>query len=182
MTQLKQSSFNLDSLVEVLKTASRAPEPVKNIKAIMDQVFLDPVNIAKHMPSFTEDDVIIHEDESVSIWHCRFQPGVSVPPHNHQMTATIGVYAGEERNTFYRAGSNNGLVRDNAVDMVPGNVLSLKPSDIHSVRCTSEQPSCGIHVYLGPLSRIERSLFDWESGEAMPFTESAYEQLKRGPC
>ena len=51
------------------------------------------------------------------------------------------------------------------VEVTPGEVLSIGPSAIHSVACTGTEPSCGIHVYLGPLTRVERSLFDLGSGE-----------------
>ena len=180
MPRSEGTTFDLDALVLELRAAAHESDPLANVRTIMDRVFGDPEGLASHVPEFADDDVILYEDDSISIWHCRFQPGIAVPPHDHQMSATIGVYAGIERNSFYEAAADGGIVFSNAVDMGPGRVLSIGPSAIHSVACTSDRPSCGIHVYLGPLTRVERSLYDLSRGEKLFFTEEAYERLK-GP-
>ena len=42
-----------------------------------------------------------------------------------------------------------------------------------------DRVSYAIHVYLAPLSTIERSLFDWDTGSALPFTDDNYARLER---
>ena len=172
-----RATFSIEQLVEELKAASKATSAVAQVRTIMERVFGAPEAVAMHMPDYAEDDVVLYEDDDISIWHCRFQPGVPVPPHDHQVSATIGVYKGTERNDFYKAGAD-GIVAGNGVDMTPGSVLSIGPSAIHSVVCTSAEPSCGIHVYHGPLTRIDRHLFDLNAGETLPFTEDAYQRLR----
>ena len=169
--------FSIDELVQELRTASTEETAVEKVRDIMDRAFSDPKNVAAHMPEFEDDDVILYEDGDISIWHCRFQPGVTVPPHDHQISATIGVYKGTERNDFYKAGAN-GIVPSKGIDMMPGSVLSIGPSAIHSVVCTSDEPSCGIHVYHGPLTRVDRHLFDLRAGKPLPFTDDEYARLK----
>ena len=61
----------------------------------------------------------------------------------------------------------------------PGDVIALKPDGIHSVEAADGKVSCGIHVYLAALSTIERSLFDWNTGQARPFTDENYDEMKR---
>ena len=178
MTKSADDVFDLDTLVGELKSASRDKDAATLVKSIMDRTFANPENVAQHIPEFAEDDVVLFEDDNISIWHCRFQPGMAVPPHDHQVSATIGVYAGVERNIFYKSGGR-GIEYSSEVVMVPGSVLSIGPTAIHSVECTSEEPSCGIHVYGGPLTRIERHLFDLQAGERLPFTDEAYERLKQ---
>lgn len=179
MPPIEKAAFNLDVLVEQLKAAASGPETAKNIRSIMDETFSDPMHMANGMPEFPEDNVILYEDETISIWHCRFQPGVSVPPHDHQMSVTIGVYEGSERNDFYEAASGAGIQQSSSVVMDPGEVLSIGPTAIHSVTCIGQKPSCGIHVYLGPLSTVERSLFDVEENQQLPFTDEHYQRLTR---
>jgi len=114
----------------------------------------------------------------VSIWFVRFMPGIHVPPHDHQTTATIGVYEGAEDNHFYLREPDQ-LVHKSSRRVGPGEVIALKPDGIHSVEAADNAPSCGIHVYLAKLTTIERSLFDWDSGAACPFTDENYERMKR---
>ncbi len=71
------------------------------------------------------------------------------------------------------------LVHKTTRRVAPGDVIALKPEGIHSVEAASGVQSCGIHVYLAKLSTIERSLFDWESGEACPFDDDNYDLMKR---
>jgi predicted metal-dependent enzyme (double-stranded beta helix superfamily) len=86
------SEFDLDSFVMELRAAARTDEPVKKVRESMSNAFRDPQAIRAAMPDYENDDEILFEDDSVSIWFVRFVPGLHVPPHDHQTTATIGVY------------------------------------------------------------------------------------------
>ncbi len=114
----------------------------------------------------------------MSIWFVRFVPGLHVPPHDHQTTTTIGVYEGAEDNHFYLREPGK-LVFKSTRRVGPGDVIALKPDGIHSVEAADGKNSCGIHVYLAELTTIERSLFDWESGAARPYTDDNYDVMKR---
>ncbi len=172
------SDFVLDDFMQQLRAAAIADEPVKRVRDLMTEAFRDPEAIRAAMPDFDNDDEILFEDDSVSIWFVRFVPGLHVPPHDHQTTATIGVYEGAEDNHFYLRESGR-LVHKTSKRVEPGDVIALKPDGIHSVEAANGKQSCGIHVYLAKLSTIERSLFDWESGEARPFTDENYDLMKR---
>lgn len=172
------SEFDLDSFVMELRAAARTDEPVKKVRESMSNAFRDPAAIRTAMPDYENDDEILFEDDSVSIWFVRFVPGLHVPPHDHQTTATIGVYEGAEDNHFYlREGGQ--LVHKTTKRVGPGDVIALKPDGIHSVEAADGSQSCGIHVYLARLTTIERSLFDWETGAAMPFNDENYDLMKR---
>ena len=172
------SVFVLDDFVQELRTAARSDDAKKNVRGLMDQAFQDPEAIRLAMPEFDKDDEILFEDETVSIWFVRFVPGLHVPPHDHQTTATIGVYEGFEDNHFYLHEAA-GLVHKSTRRLSPGEVISIKPEGIHSVEAAEGKYCCGIHVYLAALSTIERSLFDWDSGEACLFTDDNYDEMKR---
>jgi predicted metal-dependent enzyme (double-stranded beta helix superfamily) len=152
------SEFDLDSFVMELRAAARTDEAA--------------------MPDYENDDEILFEDDSVSIWFVRFVPGLHVPPHDHQTTATIGVYEGAEDNHFYLCEPGK-LVHKSTRRVGPGEVIAIKADGIHSVEAADGKASCGIHVYLAALSKIDRSIFDWESGETCPFSDENYDVLKR---
>jgi predicted metal-dependent enzyme (double-stranded beta helix superfamily) len=172
------SEFVLEDFVQELRAAALAEEPVKRVRELMTQAFQDPAAIRAAMPAFDSDDEVLFEDDSVSIWFVRFVPGLHVPPHDHQTTATIGVYEGAEDNHFYLREPGR-LVHKTTRRVGPGDVIALKPEGIHSIEAADGVQSCGIHVYLAKLSTIERSLFDWESGEACPFNDENYDLMKR---
>ncbi|MFY9241089.1 MAG: hypothetical protein WAO78_19845 [Roseovarius sp.] len=174
------NAFNLDDLVANLRTAATGDNPRVAVKALLEQAVANPEVMQAAMPKFAENDVILHEDDTVSIWHCRFMPGQTVPAHDHQMLATIGVYSGAERNDFYEADPETGGIRKSSeVVLSAGNVLQIGPSAIHAVGCASETPCMGIHVYLGALTQIDRSLFDTEKGEKLPFSDENYQRMTR---
>ncbi|MGD2173468.1 MAG: hypothetical protein PVF80_15250 [Gammaproteobacteria bacterium] len=172
------ADFDLDEFVHQLRGAARGREAAKKVRAIMTRALDDPGAIARAMPDFEADDEILFEDDSVSIWFVRFVPGIHVPPHDHQTTATIGVYEGAEDNHFYLREPGR-LAHKTSRRVHPGEVIALRPDGIHSVEAANREPCCGIHVYLAALTKIERSLFDWETGEATPYTEESYEAMKR---
>jgi len=172
------SEFVLEDFLQDLRAAALAEEPVKQVRELMTQAFQDPAAIRAAMPAYDSDDEILFEDDSISIWFVRFVPGLHVPPHDHQTTATIGVYEGAEDNHFYLREPGR-LVHKTTRRVRPGDVIALKPEGIHSVEAANGVQSCGIHVYLAKLTTIERSLFDWESGEACPFTDENYDLMKR---
>ena len=170
--------FDLDRFVQQLREAAGEEEAVKKVREVMTGAFRNPGAIKSAMPEYENDDEILFEDTSVSIWFVRFMPGLHVPPHDHQTTVTIGVYDGVENNHFYLREPGR-LVHKGSRRVGAGDVIALKPDGIHSVEAADGKPSCGIHVYLAKLTQIERSLFDWDSGEPRPFTDDNYDAMKR---
>lgn len=172
------TEFNMETMVQELRDAAQLDNPGANIREIMDRVLASPQIVSDNMPAYDEDDVVIFEDETISIWKCTFRPGIPVPPHNHKMSATIGVYEGVERNTFFKASDSTGISPSSETDIGPGDVLSLGPSAIHCVECISDTPSSGLHVYLGKLTTVERDLYDLGTGRKLSFSDEEYERLR----
>ena len=172
------TGFVLDEFIRELRAAALAEEPAQRVRGLMSAAFKHPAAIRAALPEYDNDDEILYEDDSVSIWYVRFTPGVHVPPHDHQTTATIGVFEGAENNHFYLREAKK-LLHKSSKRVGPGDVIALKPDGIHSVEAADNSRSCAIHVYLAKLTTIERSLFDWDSGEAHPFTDENYERMKR---
>ncbi len=172
------TGFVLDDFIQKTRAAALADDAVKRVRELMTDAFREPESIRAAMSHFEGDDEVLFEDDTVSIWFVHFVPGLHVPPHDHQTTATIGVYEGAEDNHFYLCEAGK-LVHKSSKRVGPGEVIALKPDGIHSVEAANNAQSCGIHVYLAKLTTIERSLFDWDSGEASPFIDENYDRLKR---
>lgn len=172
------TEFNLDDFVESVKARAADGATAGDIIAIMKEVFEDPQALASGLPAFKEDDTVIFEDETVSIWHVRFPPNERVPPHDHQIPVVIGVYSGTENNMLYREGVN-GLEYVKTRNISPGEVFSIGPAGIHAVEPANGEDCRGIHIYLGELTKVKRNLFHPDTGEKMEFTTENYDNLVR---
>ncbi|MEM6661514.1 MAG: hypothetical protein AAF666_04975 [Pseudomonadota bacterium] len=173
-------AFDIETLVTDLRAAATQDRPQQSVRSVLQTALADPVAVNEGIPDYAENEVVLFEDDSISIWFCRFLPGQTVPAHDHQMHATIGVYRGAERNEFFETAADGvALQKSNEVVLEPGKVLQIGPDAIHAVSCASAEPSLAIHVYLGKLTTVDRSLFDTDTGEAMAFSDDNYERLTR---
>ena len=171
------SGFDLDRLVADLREAAVAPASHAAVKSVLEAAVEDCDAMVAGIPDYEENDVILFEDDTVSIWHSRFLPDKTVPAHDHQMLATIGVYRGAEQNTFFERAPDGRLTQTSSMELSAGQVLQIGPQAIHAVSCVSSEPCCGIHVYQGNLTEVQRSIFDMTSGEELTFTEDNYLKL-----
>lgn len=167
----------LEILINDLKAAAGGQNPEAAVQSILAAFVREPEAAKAALPDYDEDDVILYEDETVSIWFCRFQPGMTVPPHDHRMSATIGVFQGVEQNDLYNREGGNAPVFQNSTPIPAGAVVQIPADAVHGVTCTSTIPSEAIHVYLGALTTVKRSLFDPKDGAEMPFTVENYHRL-----
>ena len=84
-------------------------------------------------------------------------------PHNHNMSAIIGVYEGREDNIFWRRlkdDANGKIEAAGAKSLATGDTTVLGKSIIHSVTNPTSIFTGAIHVYDGNFFEKERS--EWE--------------------
>ena len=175
--------MHIEEFIEQARSASANPSPSATIKGLLQRLVNEPEHCAaaiehRRGANADENELWLHEDENISIVYVRLMPGVLGAPHDHQMPVFIGVYRGTEINRFYRASSGH-LTEINRRTVTAGDVLSFGPDGIHTVQTENATPSEAIHVYLGALSNAQRSLFDWETGQAFPYSGERYGQMER---
>lgn len=99
-------------------------------------------------------------------------PGQHTPVHDHRVWGLVGVLRGEERNVSYAADAA-GALRVTADERAgPGSIGRVSPTigDVHQVfNALADEVSISIHIYGGNIGRIERAVFDPDSGAARPF-------------
>ena len=94
------------------------------------------------------------------------------------MGVHVAVYRGVEVEVFYKREpeklqhTGNSLVRT-------GDVVHLSHDAVHAVTADGDGQSHAIHVYEGPLTQIQRSLFDWVTGEEVEFTMENFHSMAR---
>ena len=173
--------FELNSFINACRAAA-ALDDISQAKEtlfkLMQKEFQTPQSILANMPDIDEDERLLFEDEICQVWYCGFNKGVHIPPHDHQCFAYVGVYEGVEVNHLYTHDhTQNTLSFHSSLCLGVGDILPICPDDIHSVESADGQRSKALHVYLANLSTVKRSLFDWRSGEKLPFSEERFNEL-----
>ena len=172
------NGFSVESFVQSVRYAATLENPENAIREVLLETIKTPEAIFAATSGEDEDEILYFEDDSVSIWRCRFQPKILMLPHEHCLKVLIGVYSGGEKSILYRR-TEEGLKEAGTVTAHAGEVITLGKAAIHAVTTHDDRPSDAIHVYLGPLMKLERDLFDWDSGKAIEFTLENFDAMKR---
>lgn len=173
--------FQLPAFIDQCRHAAALDDKIEAHKAIvniMETVFSDPQSVLENMPSIDKDEEILYEASDCQVWYCGFGSGVHIPPHDHGCYACIGCFEGCEVNHMYsHTAGTDSLVFDSTVRLGVGGVLQIAPDDIHSVESAPGQRSKCLHVYLGNLSTVRRHLFDWRTGQKIPFSLEKFNEF-----
>jgi len=113
---------------------------------------------------------VLHEeaDHTLFVIAAAWLPGRGVAPHNHGTWAVVAGVDGPERNTFWKRLDDRarpGYAKIATVaekDFGPGDVLTLLPDAIHSVRNDTAAVTVSLHVYGYNLNMSGRLQFDPE--------------------
>jgi len=170
--------FTFDSFVDLVREAAQQTDANAAVRAVLAESVADPRVLIDATPKNGDDEVMLYEDNSVSIWRCCFQPHVVMPPHEHKMVVHIAGYSGVELSYLYQTETGELLLKEK-VEVHPGQVVTLESNTIHAVTTQGDEPSYALHVYMGPLMKISRNLFDWDSGNRMEFSMDNFQTMKR---
>lgn len=174
----------LADFIETCRSLAVGERPVVEITSAMEQLVANPTELAAKIPqppdgpdaSVAGIDQILFEDHSVTVFLVHSRPGVVQPPHDHLISAVIGVYEGAEEQRYFRRDGDT-VVPSGGATIEPGQVLTLGPSAIHAIAAVGSAWCRAVHVYLGPLSSIDRSLFDPVTFAEEPLTTDRYDHF-----
>jgi len=112
----------------------------------------------------------LYRSSELTILNFAWAPCMSLMPHNHQMFAVIGIYAGREDNVFWRR-TESSIEAAGAKSLGSGDVATLGRNIIHSVLNPIEKMTCALHIYGGDFFEPEepRSEWDHESLQEQPW-------------
>ena len=103
----------------------------------------------------------LYRSPRLTILNFVWAPDMILMPHNHQMFAVIGVYAGREDNIFWRR-KDQTIEAASARSLGAGEVAALGQETIHSVLNPLGKMSCALHVYGGDFFAPERPRSEWD--------------------
>jgi predicted metal-dependent enzyme (double-stranded beta helix superfamily) len=162
--------FDTDDFVAECRAAVAQDDPLGSIKEVLERAMSDPAAVAKALPPDRAEILPLHVSPDVTVLKVVWAPGMSFRPHNHLMWAAIGLYAGQEDNTFYRRGA--GTIHESGGRQIRcREVALLGPDTIHAVTNPLQSFAGAIHVYGGDLPhKVGRT--EWTEAS---FEEVAYD-------
>ena len=159
-------------LRDSLRERSRAAMREVVARAVADRTALLRAIGALEQPGAT----VLHRTPDLTVLHVVWSPGQITLPHNHLLSAVIGMYDGREDNLFWRRlpdADKYQIEVAGGAALGTGATCVLGRDIIHSVVNPLSRMSGAIHVYDGDFFAVERSMWDPETLTEAPYDLAA---------
>jgi len=156
--------FDFEGFVEDCKRAVGGPDARDEIQELVERAVSSPKDLLAAIGEPTQAGVNrIHVSDELTILNLVWGPEMELYPHNHEMWAVIGLYGGQEDNTFWRRNDEQTLTKHGTKILTPGSVSALGKDVIHSVHNPLQQLTGALHVYGGDFFETPRSEWDFDT-------------------
>jgi predicted metal-dependent enzyme (double-stranded beta helix superfamily) len=164
--------FDIDDFIARCQEARAETEPRRAIREVFERALAAPDAVADALAPTEGGLTVLHHGDDLTVLHVVWAPKMSIYPHDHRMWAAIGIYAGQEDNTFYRRSGpgERTLVESGGKQLTTGATVVLGDDTIHGVTNPRDRLTGAIHVYGGDFVNQPRS--QWGPG---PVEERPYE-------
>lgn len=164
--------FDIDEFVAECQTAIKEADYRRAVREVLERAVREPEAVARALPATRAEVVPLYASDELTVMKVVWAPKMSFAPHNHLMWAAIGMYGGEEDNTFYRR-EGTGIVMSGGRTLTVGDVAVLGRDAIHATLNPRQSYTGAIHVYGGNLPAcsgrsewdevtLEETSFDFE--------------------
>jgi predicted metal-dependent enzyme (double-stranded beta helix superfamily) len=156
--------LDVDDLLSSLQQARTETEPRGATRAVLERVLADPGAVADALRPTEGGITLLHHEPDLTVLHIVWAPGMSLFPHDHRMWAAIGIYTGQEDNSFFRRSAPGAATLDDCggKEVAVGDVLLLGDDAIHAVENPLDRLTGAIHVYGGDF--VEQPRSQWGPG------------------
>ena len=165
--------FDVDQLITDCRDAASDSAPRRAVREVLLRAVGDGDEIAAALRPTEGGLNILYRSADLTILDVVWAPGMRLYPHDHRMWAAIGIYSGQEDNTFYRRSGDahhHELTESGGKELRMGEVLLLGDDAIHAVANPLRRLTAAIHVYGGDFVDQPRS--QWGPG---PLEERPYD-------
>jgi predicted metal-dependent enzyme (double-stranded beta helix superfamily) len=164
--------FDLDGFIGECQAAAAETDPRRAVREALERAVAEPAAVSEALQPSEGGFTLLHHAPDLTVLHVVWAPGMRIFPHDHQMWAAIGIYAGQEDNEFFRRGGadGRGLTESGGRELVERDVLLLGDDTIHAVTNPLSRLTAAIHVYAGDFVNQPRS--QWGPG---PVEERPYD-------
>ena len=169
--------FDVDTFIADCRDAVARDPTHKTVTETVRRAMSEPAAIMAALGEPTGPGITpLYQSDTLTILNLAWRPSFTIPPHNHEMWAVIGIYGGREDNIFWRRIEDHpdGLIEAaGARSLSTGDVCPMGPDIIHSVTNPIPQCSAALHVYGGDFFGAERSEWDPEGLTEQPLDMAA---------
>jgi predicted metal-dependent enzyme (double-stranded beta helix superfamily) len=159
------TTFDLDDFLAACQAAMAEGDARRAVREVVQRAVSAPTSVGDALQPELGGFTLLHHASDLTVLHVVWAPGMRIYPHDHRMWATIGIYAGQEDNAFYRrAGTERrDLVESGGKELRVGDVVTLGDDTIHAVTNPTSRLTGAIHVYGGDFVNEPRS--QWGPGD-----------------
>jgi predicted metal-dependent enzyme (double-stranded beta helix superfamily) len=141
--------FDIDEFLTECVAARGETEPRLALREVLDRALRRPGDLGDTLPDLGPAGLsVLHAADDLTVAHVVWAPGMHFRPHNHETWACIGIFSGQEDNTFFRR-EGEGLVTSGGKAVRTGDVALLGDDTIHAVTNPLAVSTGAIHVYGG---------------------------------
>ena len=95
--------FETEEFVAACRSALDEHTPELAVKDLVSAAISRPGEIEAALGTPEEGGIqTLHRSDELTIINVIWPPGMAIYPHDHQLWAVIGLYGGQEDNTFFR--------------------------------------------------------------------------------
>ncbi len=169
--------FDLFQFVADCREATAADKSHKYVQDVLARAVSDPAQVLAALGEPQRAGLHkLYQARDLTVLNVVWAPMMTVPPHNHNMWAVIGIYTGREDNIFWRRipGTPGKVEAAGAQALSVGGAAPLGRDIIHSVTNPIPRLTGAIHVYGGDFFKpTRRSEWDPETLIEQPFDPEA---------
>jgi predicted metal-dependent enzyme (double-stranded beta helix superfamily) len=133
--------FDVDELVAACQEAVREAQPQLAVRDVLERTVREPAAVLRALPAERAAVVPLHASPELTVLHVVWAPGMRIRPHDHLMWAAIGLYAGQEDNSFYRRSGQHMVAAGGKQNAWATWLCSATTSCTRSpIRCGSARP------------------------------------------
>ncbi len=177
--------FDAEQFVADCRTALKADRGGgRAMREVVGRAVSDPTGLMRTLGEPQRAGLnVLHHAPDLTILNLVWGPRMTVMPHNHRMAAVIGIYTGQEDNTFWRrvGAEENGVGRIEAAgtkELSARDCAILGKDIIHSVTNPIPRLTGAIHVYWGgDFFEIDKSEWDPETLRERPYDKEKVARL-----
>ena len=164
--------FDIDAFVGECQAVRSDNEPRLAIRDVLQRTLARPGDVGDTLRPSQGGITLLHHAPDLTVIHVVWAPGMRLYPHDHRMWAVIGIYTGQEDNSFFRRSGpgERTLIESGGKQLAEGDVIVLGDDTIHAVANPLNRLTGAIHVYGGDFVNQPRS--QWGPG---PREERAYD-------
>jgi predicted metal-dependent enzyme (double-stranded beta helix superfamily) len=162
--------FEKERFIEDCRAALKDTNAHAAIRELVARAVNEPAQVLRALGEPTRAGVdTIYRADDLTILNLCWGPRMVFKPHDHRMWAAIGIYGGQEDNTFFRR-TPEGVVRSGGKQLAERDVALLGDDTIHAVANPRSGLTGAIHIYGGDFVNQPRS--QWGPG---PVEERPYD-------